>query len=502
MKVFVSKFFLLISILIFLAGCQKELSLEDITGAQGGTAVFTLDGAPGNCEGSQVQGNYKQGVAVNSSNVVSLAVNVTTAGTYSISTNSTNGVSFSGSGTFTTPGLQFIQLTATGTPVTAGTFAYKPGTNPCSFLVVVAAAGAGSGGNTGMAVYTLTGSPTTCLAPVITGAYTQGVALTVANTVVLKANVTTVGNYNITAVNNGITFTATGVFTATGANQNVTFTASGTPGTVGNINFKPGAGINGCTFTVPVIAAVPSAGAFTFAGAPGACTAAVITGMYTQGIALNAANTVQLSIVVTSLGAYNITASSAGISFSKAGNFTTLGNQTITLNGSGTPLAAGAISFTPTGAGNAGCLFTVPVGIRGTGFIKARIGATDFEFNSNIVVQPSISSSPSKFELQGDQSLPSGGSNRFAIRFTDYITSLVPGSYHNFALSNSESYVTLVYFNSAGTLFGGNVSAPNSFTCTLSTLTATMAIGTFQGTLIGTDGSSLPVTAGSFSLTY
>jgi hypothetical protein len=86
----------------------------------------------------------------------------------------------------------------------------------------------------------------------INGTYRVGTALTASNTVVLMANVTTAGTYNITTTNNGMTFTASGTFAAIGANQSVTFVGSGTPTAAGNINFLSGSATAGCTFTVPV----------------------------------------------------------------------------------------------------------------------------------------------------------------------------------------------------------------------------------------------------------
>lgn len=59
------------------------------------------------------------------------------------------------------------------------------------------------------------------------GTITTGVAVT-GVTQTLTALVTSIGNYNIYATSNGITFTGSGTFTNTGA-QNIVLTASGTP---------------------------------------------------------------------------------------------------------------------------------------------------------------------------------------------------------------------------------------------------------------------------------
>jgi uncharacterized protein (TIGR02145 family) len=55
---------------------------------------------------------------------VTLTANVTSIGTYSISTNKINGIVFSGSGTFTTLGANTITLFAYGTPLNAGNYTW------------------------------------------------------------------------------------------------------------------------------------------------------------------------------------------------------------------------------------------------------------------------------------------------------------------------------------------------------------------------------------------
>ena len=69
-----------------------------------------------------INGTMTEGVAV-SGVTMTLYANVTTLGTYSLSSTQ-NGVTFSGSGTFTTLGCQLITLTASGTPTAAGSFTW------------------------------------------------------------------------------------------------------------------------------------------------------------------------------------------------------------------------------------------------------------------------------------------------------------------------------------------------------------------------------------------
>ncbi|MGH2563834.1 MAG: hypothetical protein ACRDE5_04945, partial [Ginsengibacter sp.] len=70
------------------------------------------------------------------SNTITIAVNVTTKGTYAITTNVANGVQFSAAGNFTVMGPQNITLKGTGIPVSAGTFSfYPPVGQSCAFLI-------------------------------------------------------------------------------------------------------------------------------------------------------------------------------------------------------------------------------------------------------------------------------------------------------------------------------------------------------------------------------
>lgn len=111
------------------------------TGGGGGAAVFTT-GSAGACASFVPAGTYKAGTALSSGNTVVFSVNVTTPGTYSISTNTANGISFSGSGTFSSTGTKTVTLTGTGTPTaaTAATYTVGGGTGSCTFSITPTAA--------------------------------------------------------------------------------------------------------------------------------------------------------------------------------------------------------------------------------------------------------------------------------------------------------------------------------------------------------------------------
>ena len=128
---------LFVVVVVGLAGCKKE------TPAPPGPAIasFTI-----NCAAVTVQGNYYGGIALNNTNTITVPVNVSQAGTYSVSTATINGIKFSATGAFTTTGLQTITLQGTGIPVNNNTFFYliSAGTATCSFPVSMLSAPSGN----------------------------------------------------------------------------------------------------------------------------------------------------------------------------------------------------------------------------------------------------------------------------------------------------------------------------------------------------------------------
>jgi hypothetical protein len=223
-----------------------------VVGPAPSAAVYTLAGAPGACTGATVGGTYTVGTALTPANTITVTVNVTSPGTYAIGGATTNGFLFTGSGLFTAPGPISVTLTGSGTPITAGTATVAITTltlNTCTYDITVLPAGGG-----GAAVFTLNGAPGNCTAPVVNGTYTINSAVTVANTVILKVDVTTAGTYNITTNTvDGITFSGSGNLLI-GTAQPITLIASGTPvGTAGPRTFKPTI-TNSCDFVVNYVA--------------------------------------------------------------------------------------------------------------------------------------------------------------------------------------------------------------------------------------------------------
>ncbi len=227
--------------------CEKEYSAEngDTSGTGGGggsttgTAVYTLAGAPGACSLPIINGIYTAGTALNASNTVILTVDVTTIGTYAITSGTANGITFSGAGSFTITGTQIVTLTGSGTPAVAGTFSYSQGPTGCSFPITVSGIVVGP-----VAVGTLD-----CASATLAGVYTQFIDLTSSNTVSIPVNVTIAGSYSIsTTLTNGCTFSGSGNLLL-GA-QTIVLTGSGTPVNSGAILFPVSLGTSNCSFSI------------------------------------------------------------------------------------------------------------------------------------------------------------------------------------------------------------------------------------------------------------
>ncbi len=213
----------------------------------------------------------------------------------------------------------------------------------------------GGASNNGVSTGVLGDSSGNCKPVTIAGFYTKNIILTTANTVQAQVTVASPGSYSITTNTvNGITFSKTGTFTSTGV-QNVVLSGSGTPTNSGDQSFTLSYGNSKCSFKINF--GLPADG--TLGGGGGSCTPFTFAGIYQQGLVLNASNTVQIQVNVTTTGNYNITTNSVnGLTFSSAGNFSVTGLQTVTLTGNGTPLNAGVQNFAVT-FGATTCNFSI-----------------------------------------------------------------------------------------------------------------------------------------------
>ncbi|MDI9365474.1 MAG: hypothetical protein QM541_11015 [Flavobacterium sp.] len=442
-------------------------------------AAYTFD-----CNNSQVNGSYFAASATNSTNNITVPVNVSSTGAYTISTTVVNGISFSASGSFSATGNQVVTLLATGTPTAAGNYSYTitglgiSGT--CSQSITCAAA-------VGASAYTFN-----CNSFKVNGSYSTSTNLNAGNTITASVDVTTIGSYTISSnAINGISFTTSGVFTTLGL-QTVTLVGSGKPIASGSNNYSISGGGNTCS--ISILATGPVAAVFTFSGAPSTCTVANVNGTYTAGTALNSSNTVVVQVNVTTVGTYTIqTGVVNGIRFSASGTFTNTGTQNVTLLGSGTPTAAGTNTFQPQTNGCSFDVTTVPATVV-TGTFTCKIDGVAMSFSDRAaasLVKPFIGTP--ELTITGYAGPIGSSVEEFLISIENNDNSSVkPGTYNeknfivfpggyqiviNYRAINPDQSVT-IWSTSSNII---NTNPP--FTIIVTSITATRVKGTFSGSI-------------------
>lgn len=276
-------------------------------------------------------GTLMKEVVVSGVNQKLRALVSTTPGTYKIAT-SQNGITFSGEGTFSTANALYdVVLTASGIPTNAGTYTFTTNTTP-SFTFTRTILSPTS--NCTAVVNSWTGNPPTDFNIFVNYSIVNGSVIQT-----LTADVAVVGDYSVSAILNGITFSGTGTFTGTGS-QTVVLTASGTPNTIGSniftINTMPSA-----TFE-KLVQANPTTGGTAIVES---WTNTKDIGSMIVGDPINyVSHTV--TALVRKIGTYNINASNNGVLFSATGSFTSLGYQLVVLNATGVPTTTGNNNFT------------------------------------------------------------------------------------------------------------------------------------------------------------
>jgi hypothetical protein len=201
-------------------------------------ASYLLGGNPNDCASISSQSTFIEGQLLNASDTVALQVVVSAPGSYSISTDTVSGVSFSASGTFSAIGAQTITLFASGSASASGFlfFKVKADSSQCSFSIAVQNADP-------LATYVLQSGISNgmdyCSPQSIRGNYTAGIPLDSSNTITVSPYATVKGNYTISTYKiNGMIFSASGTFSAPG-NYSVALQGSGTPLVVGTFTVTP-----------------------------------------------------------------------------------------------------------------------------------------------------------------------------------------------------------------------------------------------------------------------
>lgn len=481
------KFLRNLSVLFFasmlIISCQKELNFD-----LNGVSVGTLKDSLLQCNPSTVNGVYKVDSILGIENYIDVQVDVDVTGTYTVVSDTVNGYSFKGTGTFGNVGLNTVRIYGSGKPVLEGvnTFIVSYDSSFCLIDVNVIA------GNTPPdAVYTLGGAGGTCTGSSLSGTYMEGLPLTPLNTATVAITVTTPGAYDISTTSlNGVSFSATGTLAL--GNTSITLTGTGTPLAAGTFNFLVTGSGSTCSFSVtfdpPAAPAV-----FTLGGTPGTCTGATLGGTYTSGTVMNASNTATITINVTSPGTYSISSTIVnGISFAGAGLLTTTGNQPVILYATGTPTTTGSFDFPVTGGGST-CSFAVPFSGTPTDFITCKIDGvfTTFYINATAGLDngtgfPILSIDGSSTSSSINPSISLG-----IVKLTG--GSILAGSY---TVNQFAAGITLSadYNDAASTnFFAGtdplNQSQAPPFTITISSITATRVVGTFSGPVKENNGA-------------
>lgn len=310
-------------------GAAPLTSCHPLRVIENAAVAFTMK-----CNETTTAGTYLQNISLTSANTMTVSVNVSSIGFYSINTNVVNGYSFTGSGNFTATGDNTVVLSGTGKPVQAGTNSFTLTSNSDS-----------NPSCTGASVVV---PPTTysvnCAGATVNGTYTQNVATNASNTITLPVNVTATGNYSITTNTlNGVSFAASGNFSTVG-DQTVTLQATGTPtaAAVSNFTVTSDGGAATCSLPVSMIVGTGAVGTVD-------CTTAVAAGTLIVGKPATGANTLSLTLNVVATGAYNFTTNTLnGITYSASGTFNGTGNQTVVLTATGTPLATAVSTYTLT----------------------------------------------------------------------------------------------------------------------------------------------------------
>lgn len=197
-----------------------------------------------------------------------------------------------------------------------------------------------------------------CLPSAVAGQYITDSALSGSNYIDVQVDVRFPGSYVIYSdTSNGFSFRDSGNFGTPGLNT-VRLLGTGTPLLPGTHSFIIRYDTSVCIIDVEVQPAGANA-VYTFAGAGGTCTGAVLSGTYMEGLPLTANNTAVVSIDITAIGNYSISSTQVnGVTFTATGVFNDTAQTTVTLTAQGTPLAAGTFNFALLGNGSS-CAFSV-----------------------------------------------------------------------------------------------------------------------------------------------
>lgn len=216
----------------------------------------------------------------------------------------------------------------------------------------------------GISIGSLQSSATGDCSPIlVNGVFKVDSILTNDNYVDVKVDVSIQGSFEIKSDTiNGYSFSKSGTI-GVGMNT-IRLYASGKPLAEGVNTFTISYGATICSFSITVFNATVGGAVFTLGGSPGNCSISSTNGVYQAGQAMTAANTVEMTVNVTTVGAYSVTGTVVnGVSFGASGVFINPGVQNIFLAASGTPVLSGPFDFPVTNSATS-CDF--PITFSGT----------------------------------------------------------------------------------------------------------------------------------------
>ena len=202
----------------------------------------------------------------------------------------------------------------------------------------------------------------------VNGLYYKDTILKSSNFVDVQIDFTKIGVYSIsTDTINGYSFSTNGSTGSLGLNT-IRLIGKGKPLATGFNIFTVKFDGTTCTFSTQVQMGTGGGGGggagnavFTFGGAPATCTGAVLGGTYTSGVAMLPANNVTIPVTVTTAGAYTITTTANGVTFTGSGMLNTVGPASIVLTATGTPpiSTTAVVANYPIASGTSNCSFNV-----------------------------------------------------------------------------------------------------------------------------------------------
>ncbi len=348
-------------------------------------------------------------------------------------------------------------------------------------------------------------SSSNCVPITVSGVYTATTTFTNNNYIIVHANITSTGTFKIfTDTINGYYFIDSGRVNNNGS-QAFKLIAHGKPIASSTANFTAHFNDSHCIFSV-----LSDTAEYTFASSGTNCPNANVNGLYQPGVALNASDTVNIIMNVTRPGSYSIqTPTVNGISFSAKGNFSSIGNYTVTLTGMGIPNSIGATVF-PINIAGTKCSFVVSVASDLTGDStmtwEFTVNGIDYKgfLDSAIEKIDTATTFPVSFidalEVYGT---PDGRSSiNFELQVSRIAHVLSTGDYHPYLLSNKDFSGYVSHHDTTGN-FSATYNQP-SFTLTVTAYNTISRLikGTFSGPVINEHGQTVTMMNGAFQTYY